>query len=80
VIATLIGGTTLGLIRASAHAALGDLREVVSLLRSPVDHSEYESAAPPAPGTGTGLIGLAERVALANGRLEHAPTLTAAMS
>jgi signal transduction histidine kinase len=28
----------------------------------------------PTPGTGTGLIGLGERVALAHGRLEHGPT------
>jgi hypothetical protein len=28
---------------------------------------------PPQPGTGTGLIGLAERVALTGGELRHGP-------
>lgn len=31
------------------------------------------TAGPPAAGSGTGLIGLAERIALAGGRLEHGP-------
>ncbi|HJS94831.1 MAG TPA: histidine kinase [Solirubrobacteraceae bacterium] len=33
-----------------------------------------EPAAPTPPGSGTGLIGLAERVALSGGRLDHGPT------
>jgi len=32
------------------------------------------SGAPRIPGTGTGLVGLAERAALSGGRLEHGPT------
>jgi signal transduction histidine kinase len=35
-----------------------------------------EAPAPAEAGTGQGLVGLAERVALANGRLEHGPTAT----
>jgi len=35
---------------------------------------DHESIAPAPPGSGTGLIGLAERVALAGGRLNHGPT------
>ena len=31
------------------------------------------AAGPPPPGTGTGLIGLAERVALAGGEFAHGP-------
>jgi signal transduction histidine kinase len=42
--------------------------EVVS--RRPVG---VPAAAPPPPGTGTGLIGLAERVALAGGEFQHGP-------
>jgi signal transduction histidine kinase len=35
-----------------------------------------EAPAPAEAGAGQGLVGLAERVALANGRLEHGPTAT----
>ena len=61
----------------------GDSGLTVSVLnRAPANgaaaaHSASPVAAAPAPalpGTGTGLIGLAERVALAGGGLTHAPT------
>jgi signal transduction histidine kinase len=52
-----------------ADAAEGLVVQVVS--RRPVGVAA--GAASPPPGTGTGLIGLAERVALAGGRLEHGP-------
>ena len=42
--------------------------EVVS--RRPVG---APAGGPPPPGTGTGLIGLAERVALAGGEFHHGP-------
>jgi hypothetical protein len=35
--------------------------------------SRRAGAATPPPGAGSGLIGLAERVALAGGTLEHGP-------
>ncbi|MGW1209151.1 sensor histidine kinase [Streptomyces sp. NPDC002499] len=34
----------------------------------------HEPATTPVPGSGTGLVGLAERVSLARGRLSHGPT------
>ena len=50
-------------------AAEGLVVEVVS--RRPV--GVVAGSASPPPGTGTGLVGLAERVVLAGGRLEHGP-------
>ncbi|HEY5318275.1 MAG TPA: histidine kinase [Solirubrobacteraceae bacterium] len=46
---------------------------VVSVLTGPAASRDDAAAAPP-PGSGTGLIGLAERVELARGRLHHGPT------
>jgi signal transduction histidine kinase len=45
----------------------------VSVVNGPADTPDA-AAMPAPPGSGTGLIGLAERVALAGGRLEHGPT------
>jgi signal transduction histidine kinase len=39
---------------------------------APVEFTEAAASCP--PGSGTGLIGLVERVALAGGRLDHGPT------
>ncbi len=49
----------------------GDGALTVSVLTRPSDRPP-ESATP--PGSGTGLIGLSERVALAGGRIDHGPT------
>ena len=38
------------------------------------DRAAREPTRPAPPGSGTGLIGLAERVALAGGGLDHGPT------
>ncbi|MEA2586411.1 MAG: hypothetical protein QOF33_4496, partial [Thermomicrobiales bacterium] len=46
---------------------LGCLRQALAAVLAPV---AVAAAAPP-PGAGTGLIGLAERVSLAGGTLEH---------
>jgi signal transduction histidine kinase len=50
----------------------------VTVLTSPVRSDPHRApiaaAMPPPPGSGTGLVGLAERVALAGGLLGHGPT------
>ena len=55
-------------VTVAARADGGVLVEVVSRRAVGV-----AAAAPPPPGSGTGLIGLAERVALAGGELHHGP-------
>jgi len=61
-----------GVIRASAHAALAGSALVVEV----VSRRAVGVAAPGSfalPGAGTGLVGLAERVELAGGELQHGP-------
>jgi signal transduction histidine kinase len=61
-----------GVVRDGAHQALDELREVITVLR---DEDGDGHAAPPAiTGSGTGLIGLTERVRLAGGELDHQVT------
>jgi signal transduction histidine kinase len=71
-----------GLTNARKHApgSLVDVRigrdeagglDVQVISRPPVGAATPTSAAPALPGTGTGLIGLAERTTLAGGRLHH---------
>lgn len=70
-----------GLTNARKHAAGSDVDvevgqgtdgAVTVLVRN--QPAAREPAPPPPPGSGTGLIGLAERVALTGGRLDHGPT------
>jgi signal transduction histidine kinase len=56
-----------------ARDAAGTVTVTVRTLPRPADPHGSETTVSP-PGSGTGLIGLAERVALAGGRLEHGPT------
>ena len=53
--------------------AAGTVTVTVRTLPRTADSHGSETTVSP-PGSGTGLIGLAERVALAGGRLEHGPT------
>jgi signal transduction histidine kinase len=47
---------------------------VVVELRNPLrNHAQGRGPGMPLPGAGTGLVGIAERVALAGGRMEHGP-------
>ncbi|QKW37506.1 sensor histidine kinase [Actinomadura sp. NAK00032] len=69
-----------GLTNARKHAPDGEV--AVTVRAAPGDgltveiRNPYPAETSPAgiPGTGTGLIGLTERAALAGGRLEHGPT------
>lgn len=74
-----------GLTNARKHASTSEVEVqiadddggelTVSVLTRPVAPPRPAATANASPpGTGSGLIGLAERVALADGRLEHAPT------
>jgi signal transduction histidine kinase len=57
-------------VEVDIHQAAGSCL-TVSVLNRP---AATESTTPTPPGSGTGLIGLAERVALSGGRLDHGPT------